>query len=122
MSEKEIINYFKEVINWYRENAPDRVYALNNKDIETIQGLLDLYQKEKEKNKKYQGIENGTTIIYKSKAKYVREDRITRYYIDKYKIREKIKEIKKDENPSISSFQEYAQEYAINKLQELLGE
>ena len=31
-------------------------------------------------------------------------------------------EIKKDENPSISSFQEYAQEYSINKLQELLQE
>lgn len=52
MSEEEIINYFKEVLNWYRKNTPDRVYALNNKDIEMIQGLLDLYQKEKEKNKK----------------------------------------------------------------------
>lgn len=51
MSEKEIIEYFKEVISWYRKNTPDRVYALNNKDIEMIQGLLDLYNKEKEKNK-----------------------------------------------------------------------
>ena len=52
MNEEEIIKYFKEVISWYRENTPDRVYALNNKDIEMIQGLLDLYNKEKEKNKK----------------------------------------------------------------------
>lgn len=52
MSEEEIIEYLKEVISWHRKNTPDRVYALNNKDIEMIQGLLDLYNKEKEKNKK----------------------------------------------------------------------
>jgi hypothetical protein len=51
MSEEEIIKYFKEVIIWYRENTPDRVYALNNEDIEMLQGLLNLYNKEKEKNK-----------------------------------------------------------------------
>ena len=59
--------------------------------------LTDMYIKEKEKNKKYQGIENGTTIIYKSKAKYVREDRIEKYYFDKNKIREKIKTLRKRE-------------------------
>lgn len=59
-------------------------------------GILKLYQKEKEKNKKYQGIENGTTIIYKAKAKYVREDFIKRYYVDKNKIREKIKELEQE--------------------------
>lgn len=37
------------------------------------------------------------------------------------KIKTKIEEVKEDENPSISSFQEYAQEYAIDKLQSLLG-
>lgn len=61
MSEEEIIEYFKEVISWHRKNTPDRVYALNNKDIEMIQGLLDLYNKEKEKNKKLEeGRKNGT--------------------------------------------------------------
>lgn len=50
MSE-EILNYFKEVLTWYRKYTPDRVYALNNKDIEMLQGLLDLYIAEKEKNK-----------------------------------------------------------------------
>ena len=38
--------------------------------------LIKKQQKEidklKEQNKQYQGIEDGTTIIYKSKAKYVR--------------------------------------------------
>ena len=95
--------------------------------LEAIQGLLDLYQKEKEKNKKYQRIEKGTTIIYKSKAKYVREDRIEKYYIDKNKIREKIKELEQ--------FQEQHKEGTwgdipiedydfdkINLLKELLGE
>lgn len=47
MSEEEIIEYFKEVISWHRKNTPDRVYALNNKDIEMIQEILDLYNKEK---------------------------------------------------------------------------
>ena len=47
MNEEEIINYFKQALNWYRENTPNRVYVLNNKDIEMIQGLLDLYNKEK---------------------------------------------------------------------------
>lgn len=58
---------------------------------------IDQQQKEinelQEKNKKYQGIEEGTTIIFKSKAKYVREDKIEKYYINKNKIREKIKEL-----------------------------
>lgn len=42
-------------------------------------------------------------------------------YIPKSKVKEVIEEVKEDENPSISSFQEYAQEYAIDKLQSLLG-
>lgn len=88
--------------------------------IDTVLHLIGNQQKEinklKEQNKKYQGIEEGTTIIYKSKAKYVREDRIERYYVDKNEIREKIEFIK--------SLKEkfYYEENVISILQELLGE
>lgn len=65
MNEKEIIKYFKEVISWYRKNTPDRVYALNNKDIEMLQGLLDLYQKEKEKNESLEQENNFLKQVYR---------------------------------------------------------
>ena len=42
-------------------------------------------------------------------------------FIPKSKVEELIEEVKKDENISISDFQEYAQEYVIDKLQSLLG-
>lgn len=93
MSEEKIISHIKHLIyTLIEERKYNRVDIEQIKIQEALEGLLDLYQKEKEKNKKYQGIENGTTIIYKSKAKYVREDRIEKYYIDKNKIRELIRE------------------------------
>ena len=70
MSEKEIIEYFKEVISWHRKNTPDRVYALNNKDIEMIQGLLDLYNKEKEKNKNSFSLEEIEKVLENSVSSY----------------------------------------------------
>lgn len=84
LSEKEIIKYFKEVIIWYRENTPDRVYALNNKDIEMLQGLLDLYNKEKEKNNKlvvaYGGRRYGTEgIVLKE---YISKDKVKKVLIN----------------------------------------
>lgn len=60
-----------------------------------IKQAIQVIKKQQNELEKYQGIENGTTIIYKSKAKYVREDRILKYYVDKYKIREKNKRIRK---------------------------
>jgi hypothetical protein len=80
----------------------------NYKYIETVKNLIAKQQKEidklKEQNKKYQGIENETTIIYKSKAKYVREDFIKRYYVDKNKIRERIKHIPTNEKNEIRKY------------------
>ena len=92
--EKNSIEYLKSRIYG---NKGCKFIDVAQSDLRTLLNLIEKQQKEinklKEQNKKYQGIEDGTTIIYKSKAKYVREDRIEKYYIDKNKIREKIKEL-----------------------------
>ena len=99
-----------------------------NDAIKTILNLIEKQQKEinklKEQNKKYQRIEKGTTIIYKSKAKYVREDRIEKYYVNKNKIRNKIKELEKIKNTEVNIFSHdfFTLERTIKVLQELLGE
>lgn len=49
--------------------------------------------KKQKEIEEFRGIKNGTTIIYKGKAKYVREDKINKYYISKNKVREKIREV-----------------------------
>ena len=89
------------------------------KEINKALKLIEKQQKEIEeleaKNKQYQGIEKGTTIIYKSKAKYVREDRIEKYYINKNKIREIIKEKAKTDTYNFKTID-------IKDLEELLGE
>ena len=92
--------------------------------ISDIEYLLNEIKILKDENKKYQGIEEGTTIIYKSKAKYVREDRIEKYYVDKNKIREKIKELEKIKNTEVNIFSHdfLTLERTIKVLQELLEE
>ena len=97
MSEEEKIVDRVSMIDQWKTSGD--VYTQD--ELNAIGGLLDLYYKQQKeieeleaKNKQYQGIEEGTTIIYKSKAKYVREDRIEKYYINKNKIREKMKEVK----------------------------
>lgn len=130
LSEEEIIKILNKYISFARkeENFSSTMEFNWHFDLsQDINILLDLYNKEKAKNKKYQGIENGTTIIYKSKAKYVREDRIEKYYIDKNKIREKIKELEEfQEQHKIGNWADIPiEDYdldQINLLKELLGE
>lgn len=83
------------------------------KDIKTVLNLIDNQQREIEK---FRGIKNGTTIIYKGKAKYVREDKINKYYISKDKIR-KIINIRNNDDW-------YEDDYiiAVRKIRELLEE
>lgn len=90
LSEEEIIKYFKEVIIWYREYTPDRVYALNNKDIEMLQGLLDLYNKEKQKNIKQK--EHIDNINKRNSNQRVQLNKI---YQELEKEKEKNKELEK---------------------------
>ena len=128
LSEEEIISRIKHLIyTLIEERKYSRVDIEQIKIQEAIEGLLDLYQKEKAKNKKYQGIENGTTIIFKAKAKYVREDRIEKYYIDKNKIREKIEMLEDvldlaEEDKKFPKYKKQALKEEINDFKELLGE
>ena len=130
--EKKAIETLKNIViqeyDWWIDKgdyAESNVKEVNDA-IKTILNLIKKQQKEIEeleaKNKQYQGIEKGTTIIYKSKAKYVREDKIEKYYIDKNKIREKIKEL--DELQKKSNLTGLITEYQIKiqVLEELLGE
>ena len=55
--------------------------------------ILNLIEQQQKEIEEFKGIKNGTTIIYKGKAKYIREDKINKYYVEKNKIRTKIKEL-----------------------------
>lgn len=132
--EKEAILELKHFSNitayWKQEEYTN---SQTNSYIKIVLNLIKKQQKEIEeleaKNKQYQGIEDGTTIIYKSKAKYVREDRIEKYYVNKNKIREKIKELKEKGNyrdiynpTGRVHFMKEETDYQIQVLYELLGE
>ena len=89
MSEEEIINKAKLIINNHREIDKMMVIEM----VELVQGLLDLYNKEKEKNKELEmqllekdlyidGLKEDRRIAIKE----IQEE----YYISKDKIREKM--------------------------------
>lgn len=80
LSEEEIIKNIKEMIQWSDHNT----YKM------ALQGLLDLYKQEKEKNKELQ----YKLELKKIDNKYNQEER-DEETIPKYKIREKIKELEK---------------------------
>lgn len=73
MSEEEIIENVNELISWKGKNVEIRDY-----EIESIQGLLDLYNQTKKKLTEY---ENQMDLDY-----------VDENYVSKEKIREKIKE------------------------------
>ena len=103
MSEEEIINKINYMINnWHRS-----VVEIN---IKWIQGLLDLYNKEKEKNEIIMN-ENINDIyesaLQKTMNKYIKTE-IAKDFISK----DKIKEILKNKKPHI------AQEKLMNLLEE----
>lgn len=107
MTEEEIIKYIKDEIEndkdtarWFEEGHPTRKQI--EEGINVYQGLLDLYNKEKEKNielleklemKKLlfvrkDHITNGILCEY-----YIREDEIEKDYISKDKIRELLEDV-----------------------------
>lgn len=53
MNEEEIINKVEEIIE-YSKLSTDIGFVDQTDKVNAIQGLLDLYNKEKEKNKKYE--------------------------------------------------------------------
>ena len=92
MSEKEIIKNEKEMIDnaecWIDDEeysgAEEREWAKFEK--ETIEGLLDLYNKEKEKNNSIES-QRLRDMCYKNDGNYISKD----------KIKEKIKQLEKEQ-------------------------
>lgn len=62
MKEEEIINKIKEIMKEFKRKYPE--YIIYGDEIKVIQGLLELYNKEKEKNSKAIGhIESCKTSL-----------------------------------------------------------
>lgn len=129
--EKEAIKDLEEYLHW--EELQGFSMLPRDKHIETLLNLVsNLIAENKELKEENEGLKTKLdTLIEKYKELkeeldsvkqiYYTQREIEENYILKSKVEEVIEEVKKDENPSISSFQEYAQEYAIDKLQSLLG-
>lgn len=129
MKEEEIIIILKDMIGCdRREYNSTQVYA--------IQGLLDLYEKEKEKNiELLEKIENEKILFVRKDHTtkemlceyYIRKDEIEKKYISKDKIRKKIKVLmefdKKYKTYTSDDRENFSIEYFKAKtLQELLEE
>lgn len=112
----------------YISHAYDYGDVYSRDDLEAIDTVL----KALEEHEKAKDILNGTAIIFTSKGKkYVREDKILKYYIPKDKAREKIKELVEYKNNFWTTGEHdvaedmddyYELEQEIDLLQELLGE
>ena len=97
MSEEEIIEKIKHLIKSSNDRT-DLLSYLDEKTKESLQGLLDLYNKEKEKNKELQ----YKLELEKIDNKYNQEERDEETIL-KYKIREKIKELDKKEKQELKA-------------------
>ena len=86
MSEEEINFYIRDMIEKIKEAKNQKTIFGKEyeKDLQAIQGLLDLYNKEKEKNKKLN-------------AKRIRDVSSVKNYISKDKIRQEIKELEQNQ-------------------------
>lgn len=107
MSEEEIINYLKELTKPPLRPEWDFAYKLDKKTADIIQGLLDLYQKEKQKNidltqeleeRKWVKInENGEVepafYISKAKIQELLEKYANESFIPKVEVQELLKEV-----------------------------
>lgn len=127
-NEDEIIKYANDIINatFIEATLQDKdgniiEQGLVNKDV--IKGLLDLYQKEKEKNaslqkeiEKYKKVIDNRDFTWKQKYEETFEY-VNKEFISKDKIREKIKEYK-----GLKEIDKMAYEEQIKPLQELLEE
>ena len=119
IAENKELKEFKENIERIDKKQLDKLYKDAQKALkeyrETQNKVAKLEEENKELKEKNKELEEEDIKI---RAKFILQ---LDNYIPKSKVEEVIEEVKKDENPSISSFQEYAQEYAIDKLQSLLG-
>lgn len=110
MKEEEIIETFEHWIEYEKANK-DRINKADEL-IEIQQGLLNLYEKEKEKNKMLKELYDDACIC------------IAKDCIEKDKIREKINELEKFKNENVKPYTDvwYKIEGMIQVLQEMLEE
>lgn len=112
MSEEEITKILQELIDMVKEYGFDytveEAVVINKNEYNAIQGLLDLYNKEKEKNTELQNY---------MKEYLIPKSTINLLYISKDKIREKIKEY-----DGLKEMDMQAYEEQIRPLKELLEE
>lgn len=135
MNEEEIIENVKQTIEEYEEVIQEEQEKGNVEDVESgieikqgIQGLLDLYKKEKERANKLQReneeIKGDRDNAIKLRNELIEEQKIT--CISKNKIRDKIKEVAEEPQIYVDTEQfdkEFEKSnYIIEVLNELLGE
>ena len=91
MSEEEIIYNCKKRIEKLKLD-----YAITNYDLQAIQGLLDLYEKEKQEKEKFKkALEKR--ITYCNELEKNLFENCSKYVISKDKIRDLIKELEKQD-------------------------
>lgn len=119
MNEKEIIEILKR-----------DMFMFSCEQEEAIQGLLDLYNKEKEKNIELLVKLDMKKILFARKDHitkeilceyYIRKDEIDKDYISKDKIREKIKEIRSNKQYNFVGT-EWSESEVVGMLEDLLEE
>jgi hypothetical protein len=118
MSEEEILNKITEMINELRDDinrVEDWVNTGEDEEkLETLEGILDLYNKEKEKNRILEDLLQGRLyelyLYYKKLAGSYQANSIS-----KDKIRTKIKDLKENNNGD-----DYSLINVINILKDLL--
>lgn len=128
MSEEEVIKIIEELKEAVRYKT-----IINNeergewkREYNALQGLLNLYEKEKEKNKELEGIKADYIRRMKASNEVLRKQG----YINKDKIKEKIEELEKDKNKPMPHELDFKAFYRIEDvinveigiLKELLGE
>lgn len=114
LSEEEIIKILKDTISLFNNDTHCFTHS-DNERVEAIKGLLDLYNKEKEKNKKL------NNLIYTKLKLNIIENGICQIdYISKDKIKEKIKYY--EELIKTNSEDEEILRHIIQALNELLEE
>lgn len=136
LSEEEIINAIKPIVNARKTHKDNELYSLqlNAYQLDVIEALLDLYNQEKEKNKELTLITNQYDSFPKYNKKqsiiiaspdYFQNGTFVKKFISKDKIKEKIKENKKMTNviPTENNYTyKELMKYGIDILQELLEE
>ena len=77
MSEEEVLHYINMKISFLKSNVSDKFrfrHGNSTDDLEALQGILDLYKREKEKNKELE--EKRKTTMEVISANYIHKDKI----------------------------------------------